>query len=200
MGEAAVMKTRAVLTLPLALVVALLAASLTAPAVVAGTSVKRVAAAEQYAHELLNCTRTGGFVRADGKCIKRSGAKRHSAWVKPLRLHATISREVAWPWARAMADRGFCAHTFASLPDLTQRMRTSGFHYRFHGENIGCGSSAGSPKQVVLAVHRMMQAEKRWRGGHWRNIKEAGYKSVGIAVATGNGRTTVVWDFYGKRY
>jgi hypothetical protein len=199
MGEAAVMKTRAVLTLPLALVVAFLAASLTPQGVDAAPSVKRVVAAERYAHELLNCTRTGGFVRVDGKCVKRAG-NRHSAWRKPLRLHANISRKVAWPWARAMADRGFCAHSFASLPDLTQRMRTSGFHYRFHGENIGCGSSVGSPKQVVLAVHRMMQAEKRWRGGHWRNIKQTGYKSVGIAVARGNGRTTVVWDFYGKRY
>jgi hypothetical protein len=193
------MKTRAVLTLPLAMVVAVLAASLTAPAAVAAPSVKRVAAAEQYAHELLNCTRTGRFVRADGKCIKRAG-NRHSAWRKPLRLHARISRRVAWPWAQAIAVHGFCAHSFASLPNLTQRMRTSGFRYRLHGENIGCGSSAGSPKQVVLAVHRMMQAEKRWRGGHWRNIKEVGYKSVGIAVARGNGRTTVVWDFYGKRY
>ena len=45
-----------------------------------------------------------------------------------------------------------------------------------------------------------MQAEKRYRGGHWKNIKNRDFKSVGIGVATGEGRVMVVWDFYGQRY
>ncbi len=45
-----------------------------------------------------------------------------------------------------------------------------------------------------------MQAEQPSGGGHWQNMKNAGYKSVGIGVATGNGTTMVVYDFYGKRW
>ena len=44
------------------------------------------------------------------------------------------------------------------------------------------------------------KAEKADKGGHWKNIKNVGYKSVGIGVATRDGRTVVVYDFYGKRW
>ena len=57
-----------------------------------------------------------------------------------------------------------------------------------------------SPKMTYPEALRLaMQAEKSVNGGHWANMKNAGYKSVGIGVATRGGRTTVVYDFYGKR-
>ena len=93
-----------------------------------------------------------------------------------------------------------CDHAIAGKPELAQRMRSKGFRYWSYGENVGCMWQTGDAMATVLAVHRMMQAEKADRGGHWRNIKNPGFKSVGIGVATGNGRVMVVWDFYGKRY
>ena len=170
-----------------------------AGSVSAGTSVTRVPAAEKYAHSLLNCTRTGGFVNAEGQCLAR-GSGKYSAYRKPVRLHKNISYKVAWPWARAMVQMNACEHVIAGKPSLATRMRNKGFRYWYYGENIGCGWSTGDAKGVVLATHRMMQAEKQSRGGHWKNIKNPGFKSVGIGVATGGGRVMVVWDFYGKRY
>jgi hypothetical protein len=185
-----------------AIVLATVAAMLLALATVepaAAGSVTRVPAAEKYAHSLLNCTRTGGFVNKAGVCLGR-GSGKYSAKRPPLRLHKNISQKVAWPWARTMNIYDACGHAIAGKPQLAQRMRSKGFRYWYYGENVGCMSWSGDPKAVVLAVHRMMQAEKKYKGGHWKNIKQRGFKSVGIGVAKGNGRVMVVWDFYGKRY
>ena len=83
-------------------------------------------------------------------------------------------------------------------PDLVQRFRRKGFLYWRYGENIGCGG--GDPKRLVLLTHRMMQAEKSYNGGHWKNMKNRAFKSVGIGVATNGDTTMVVYDFYGKLY
>jgi len=155
--------------------------------------------AEKYALSLLNCTRGGGWVKRDGSCAGR-GSGKYSAYRKPLRLHRSISGKVAFPWAKNMVVYDVCGHTIAGKPSLSRRMIRSGFRYPYYGENVGCGWGMGNPKDVVLAAHRAMQAEKSVRGGHWRNMKNRGYKSVGIGVATRNGSTMVVFDFYGKRY
>lgn len=174
----------------------LLALVAVGPAAAGG--VTRVPAAEKYAHRLLNCTRTGGFVNKKGACVGR-GSGKYSAKRKPLRLHGGISLKVAWPWARTMVQMNACQHAIAGKPEPAQRMRSKGYNHGY-GENIGCGWGNGNAKAVVLATHRMMQAEKKAKGGHWRNIKNPGFKSVGIGVAKGSGRVMVVWDFYGKRY
>lgn len=160
--------------------------------------VKRIQNAEQYALSLLNCTRSGGFVKADGTCLGR-GSGKYSASRKPLRLHKNISTKVAWPWARAMVVNKVCGHTIAGKPSVPQRFRNKGFRYYYIGENVGC-AGGGTPKQAVLMTHRMMQAEKSSRGGHWKNIKNPAFKSVGIGVASRYGRTMIVWDFYGGKY
>lgn len=184
---------------PLAVLLTLcLAATLAGPAT-AETPVERVWGAEKYAHKLLNCTRTGGWVTADGSCIDR-GSGKHSAYRKPLRRHPGISRKVAWPWARSMVTHNVCGHAIAGKPVLSQRFQRKGFRYPTYGENVGCGWGYGSPRDVVLWVHRAFQDEKPSRGGHWRNLKNRRYKSVGIGVATRDGRTMVVFDFYGRRY
>jgi hypothetical protein len=166
----------------------------------AAEPVKRVYSAEKYALSLLNCTRTGGWVKSDGSCLGRASGK-YSAYRKPLRLHKGISVKVAWPWARAMVVHNVCGHSIAGKPGLAQRMRKAGYRYHYYGENVGCGwGGSGSVKAIVLASHRAMQAEKSSKGGHWRNIKNSGYKSVGIGVGTRDGVTKIVWDFYGRRY
>ncbi|MGD8683306.1 MAG: CAP domain-containing protein [Chloroflexota bacterium] len=183
----------------LATVVALLLALVAVAPAAAADGATRYKGAEKYALSLLNCTRTGGWVRADGSCAGR-GSGKYSAYRKPLRLHKGISRKVAWPWARALVVNNVCGHTIAGKPSLSTRMRTSGFRYWSYGENVGCGWGTSDVKAVVLATHRAMQAEKAARGGHWKNMKNRSFKSVGIGVAHGSGRTMIVYDFYGKRY
>jgi hypothetical protein len=162
-------------------------------------SVSRALEAEKYAHSLLNCTRTGGFVNKSGRCLAR-GSGKYSAKRPPLRRHMGISGKVAWPWARVMVTNNVCAHAIAGKPSLSQRLRNKGFRSWRYGENVGCAWGTGDAKAVVLATHRAMQAEKKYQGGHWRNIKSRAYKSVGVGVAKGGGRVMVVWDFYGQRY
>lgn len=164
----------------------------------AGT-VTRAKTAEQYAHSLLNCTRTGGFVTRSGACLAR-GSGKYSAKRAPLRLHRNISHKVAWPWAWALNVNDVCGHVITGKPSLGQRLRSKGFRHHTYGENVGCAWGTADARAVVLAVHRAMQAEKWYQGGHWKNIKNPAYKSVGIGVARGNGRVMVVWDFYGRKY
>lgn len=179
-------------------IAALLAISLVGPAT-AKSTVVRVPSAEKYAKSLLNCTRTGGWVEADGSCSDR-GSGKYSAYRKPLPRHRGISRKVAWPWARNMVTYDVCGHVIAGKPELGSRMLRKGYRYPFYGENVGCGWGYGSAEDVVLATHLAMQAEKAYRGGHWKNMKNDGFRSVGVGVATRDGVTMVVFDFYGKRW
>ena len=187
--------------LSLATVVALvLALGAVGPAVGADTSVHRATKAEKYALKLLNCTRTGGWVKADGSCKGRFSGK-YSDYRRPLRLHQKISNRVAWPWARTLAVNNVCGHSIAGAPQLSERIRFPGYRATSYGENVGCGWGYGrQAKKLVLASHRAMQAEKRYNGGHWRNMKNGRYRSVGIGVAVRNGTVMVVYDFYGRRY
>lgn len=176
----------------------LLGVAVVAPTAAASDGPVRVGGAEKYAHKLLNCTRSGGWVTAAGRC-KARGSGKFSPKRAPLKRSQGISNKVAWPWARSLTAAQACAHVLPGEPELSGRLALKGFTYGLHGENVGCGWGGGAPKQVVLSTHRAMQAEKSNGGGHWRNMKYARYKSVGIGVANHNGRTTVVYDFYGKR-
>lgn len=182
----------------LATMVALMATLVATLPAAAGDTV-RAKAAERYALSLLNCTRTGGKVTSDGTCLGR-GSGTYSAYRKPLRLHKGISDKVAWPWARALAVNDVCGHSIAGKPSLAQRLSRNGYRYPYYGENVGCGTTPASAKTVVLYTHRLMQAEQSSGGGHWKNIKNPDFKSVGIGVARHGNRTRIVYEFYGKRY
>lgn len=152
--------------------------------------------AERLGLRLLNCTRTGGWVRVDGTCKGRATGT-YSPYLRPLRLHHGISSLVAFGWASELVKAKVCGHVIPGQPDLQVRLASAGFLGASFGENVGCWWSDMPPSDVVIAVHRLMQAEKAYDGGHWRNMKNPGYRSVGIGVATAAGRTTVVFDFYG---
>jgi len=153
--------------------------------------------AEKLALRLLNCTRTGGWVKADGSCIDR-GTGKYSAYLKPLRRSKGISRKVAFRWARAMAKAGVCGHVIRGKPELRQRLASKGYRHRYFGENVGCASGGMTPEEMVIWTHRAFQDEQGHSGRHWRNIKNRGFKSVGIGVTSLGGRTSVVYDFYGR--
>jgi hypothetical protein len=143
---------------------------------------------EAYYLRLLNCTRTGGWVQKDGSCTGY-GTGRYSKYVAPLKLSAGIS-SVARGWAKKIATSGACYHG-----DPAARLRSAGYRGYSWGENIGCWDLASAYKSV-LASHRAFQAEKSANGGHWKNIKNARYKYVGIGVWKANGHTRLVTDFY----
>jgi hypothetical protein len=143
---------------------------------------------ELYYLDLLNCTRTGGWVRKDGTC-KGYGSGTYSAYRRPLKLSTGIS-DVARKWARKIASEGACRHGNPGA-----RLKRAGYSGTTWGENIGCYDVA-SAFDSVLASHRAFQREKSSGGGHWKNIKNRRYTRVGIGVYKSNGHTRLVVDFY----
>jgi uncharacterized protein YkwD len=143
---------------------------------------------ETYYLGLLNCTRTGGWVQASGSCTGY-GTGKYSKYVAPLKRSAGIS-QVARYWAYKIAKANACSHG-----DPGARLRRSGYTGWAWGENIGC-YDLSSLKASVLASHRAFQAEKGSNGGHWKNIKNARFKYVGVGVWKASGHTRLVVDFY----
>lgn len=148
---------------------------------------------EVYYLRLVNCTRTGGWVRSDGSCAGY-GSGNYSGYVAPLKLGPHLSAKVARPYARLLARRNLCTHSADGDP--AYRLRRAGYRNLTWGENIGCRNGYSSIYKAVLASHLNMQAEKSSGGGHWKNIKNARFNYVGIGIWVYSGRTRVVSDFY----
>jgi hypothetical protein len=145
---------------------------------------------EKYALYLINCNRTGGWIRTDGTCAGY-GTGRYSSYVPPLSRSGAISYNVSRPWAKHLALAALCLHG-----DPGARLRNNGFTSYTWGENIGCRDGYSSARAAVLASHRYFQSEASYGGGHWKNIKNRNFKCVGIGVWRYNGRTRLVEDFY----
>jgi hypothetical protein len=146
-------------------------------------------AVETYYLKLVNCTRTGGWVLSDGTC-KGYGSGRYSAYVPPLKLSPGLS-SVARAWAKRLLLANACTHG-----DPSARLRAAGYTSGTWGENIGCGNGISNAHNSVLQSHLRYQAEKSTGGGHWKNIKNARFKYIGIGVWKGSGRVRLVTDFY----
>jgi hypothetical protein len=195
----------------LALGVTLLAGLAAAPAAAASTSVATADAStsialttttvdkpwytvERFYFGLLNCTRTGGWVLSDGTC-RGYGSGRYSAYVTPLTYSYGLSDKVSRPYAKLLAVKNLCSH-FAN-GDPGYRLRKAGYYRYTWGENIGCRDGYATAKAAVLASHLRFQAEKSTGGGHWKNIKNPKFKTVGIGIWRYGTRTRLVTDFYG---
>jgi uncharacterized protein YkwD len=142
---------------------------------------------ETYYLGLMNCTRTGGWVTASGKCSSPGGRN-----VAPLKLDRGISSKVARPYAKRLAVGADCSHFIGGNPG--DRLRRAGYTNYTWAENIGCRS--GNPRAAVLGSHRYFQNEKSYRGGHYVNLMNAKYDRVGIGVWVSHGRVRLVIDFY----
>lgn len=143
---------------------------------------------ELYVLELMNCTRTGGWVRSNGTC--RGAGTRN---VAPLKLDAGISDTVARPYAYLLASRRLCHHFYDGDPG--SRLRRAGYTNWDWAENVGgCGSNA--PYASVLSTHLYFQSEKSYNGGHYRNMMNRVYDRVGIGVVKVNGVFRMVVNFY----
>jgi hypothetical protein len=148
---------------------------------------------ELYYLGLVNCTRTGGWVLNDGTC-RGYGSGRYSSYVPPIRYSAGMSDLVARPYARYLASTNQCSHFLNGNPG--DRLRRAGYTGYSWAENIGCRSGYTYAKPAILASHLYFQAEKSANGGHWRNLKNAKLKWIGIGVWKASGRVRLVTDFY----
>jgi len=158
--------------------------------------------AEELTFKLVNCLRTGGYVTKAGKC-KGWGTGKHSKYVKPLKRSPKINKQVSWPWARRSVQfngKNSCwiGHArYGSTVD--RRFATANFSKKIaNGENMGCGLWGGAQKTAISVV-RMWQSERSYGGTHWRQLKKATFKSVGVGVAKyGSRKAQIVMNFYGK--
>lgn len=150
---------------------------------------------EQYYLKLLNCSRSGGWVLADGGC-KGYGSGIYGRKTHPLKLSSGISNNVARPYARLLARLGSCSHFKDGSPST--RLRRAGYYSYRWAENLGCGAGSSDPYKSVLNSHRYFQNEKSWDpdGGHYRNMMNPKYTVVGIGVWKYDGRVRLVTDFY----
>jgi len=142
---------------------------------------------EAYYLNLMNCTRTGGWVTSSGSCSSPGGRS-----VAPLALSSAISAQVSRPYAKLLATRGICDHFIGGTPG--DRLRRAGFTSYRWGENLGCRS--GNPYSAVLGSHLFFQSEKSYNGGHYKNLMNAEYDRAGIGVWVSGGRVRLVVDLY----
>ncbi len=185
---------RRALLIPLAIVFAAMAAPASAAA---GTpvGVAGYPKLERFALSLLNCTRTGGWVRQDGTC-RGGGTGKYSHRRKPLVLSSGIAERVSRPYALKLAEADACMHTLHGS-SISSRLRAGGFKGSPYGESVGC-SGGYTARRMLIRTHRMFQAEGPYDGWHWRNLKNPDFRRVGIGVATYGSESRVVYDFYGR--
>lgn len=146
-------------------------------------------AAENYYLQLMNCTRTGGWVVAGGLC--RSSGPHTLPAARALALDAGISTNVARPFAKFMADRGILNHFANGTPG--QRLARAGYTSYQWAENIGSPSSVMAG---MVAVEIFYQNEAPCRCEHYKNLMDPAFDRAGIGVWVSSGRVRVVIDFY----
>jgi len=148
------------------------------------------AAVETYYLNLMNCTRTGGWVTSSGSCSSPGGRS-----VAPLWIDSGISSKVTRPYAKRLAVNGQCSHFIGGNPG--DRLRAAGYTSYIWAENLGCRS--GNPYSAVLGSHLFFQSERSYNGGHYVNLMNSKYDRVGIGVWVSGGRVRLVIDFYHPR-
>jgi uncharacterized protein YkwD len=148
------------------------------------------AAVEAYYLNLMNCTRSGGWVTSAGACSSPGGRN-----IAPLWIDEGISSAVTRPYARLLATKGACNHFIGGTPG--DRLRRAGYSSYIWAENLGCRS--GNPMKAVLGSHLFFQAERPYRGGHYVNLMNEKYDRVGLGVWVAGGRVRLAIDFYHPR-
>ncbi len=158
------------------------------------TGGKTTAAAPWYSYEvyflnLMNCTRTGGWVTNDGEC--GSDTNHTLPAQSPLVLDEGISDKVARPYARLLAERGILDH-FADHDPSWRLCNWGGLCGGSWGENLA------SPQENMVAVEVFYQNEYWCRCEHYYNIMDPSYHRVGIGVwrSSTTGAWRLVIDFY----
>jgi len=151
-------------------------------------------AAERYLLRLMNCTRGGGWVEANGACSSPGGST-----IPALQYHAGISDRVARPYAKRLASAGACTH-FLGGTTIGSRLRAAGYVGRTYGENISCRYYR-DPMDGAVGLVRFFQSEKYWspQGGHWVNMMDRDFRYAGIGLWVSGGHMNFVVDFFTPR-
>ena len=154
----------------------------------------RYAEAEAYEQTLIDCTRSGGWVREDGTCDAEDVDGRVPAR-PPLTVSAKVSDELARPYARLLARAGYLSHYLGGSID--QRFARIGMADGRAGENLGhTGGLTVGVNAAVLHIHLMFQEEWSYGGWHFRNLTDGRFTQVGIGVWVKGNRTYLVLDFH----
>jgi hypothetical protein len=148
--------------------------------------------AEMYYLSLLNCTRTGKWVTSTGLCSTQTHHTLPAQAALPYR--SDIADGAARPYARELAIRNALTHTLDGTTIRT-RLAAAGIYPSTYGENISSPGNASA--SGMIAAELFFQNEYWNRGGHYANIMNPKYRSVGVGVWQQLGRTRVVIDFAG---
>jgi uncharacterized protein YkwD len=147
-------------------------------------------ASEVYYLNLMNCTRTGGWVTNEGAC---SSNTEHTLPAQPaLVLDAELSAKVARPYAKYLADNGVLGHF---LLDTTPQSRlcSAGFCGSTWAENLASPGSSGQAGMITVELY--YQVESFCGCEHYYNLMSPHYARVGIGVWETSGLVRVVIDF-----
>jgi hypothetical protein len=161
------------------------------PAVVSRPTSSTWLAAEKYLLSLLNCTRGGGWVLADGSCSDPGGSG-----IAPLILHPGVSDDVARPYAKKIATAGACSHFYGGT-DPGDRLRAAGYTSYKWAENLSCRYFS-DPRDAAVSLARFFQSEKYWSpvGGHYINMMNRAYTHAGVGLWVSGGHLSFVVNFY----
>jgi hypothetical protein len=147
-------------------------------------------AAEKYLLSLLNCTRGGGWVLADGSCSDPGGSG-----IAPLILHTGVSDDVSRPYAKKLATAGACSHFYSGDPG--DRLRAAGYTSYKWAENLSCRYFS-DPRDAAVSLVRFFQSERYWSpvGGHYINMMNRAYTHAGVGLWVSGGNLNFVINFY----
>lgn len=147
-------------------------------------------ASEVYYMNLMNCTRTGGWVTSSGTC---SSETHHTLPAQgKLTLDAGISNKVSRPYAKYMADNRLLDHYLRGTTPHS-RMAAQGYP-GITGENIASPGTSG--KAGMIAIEIFYQNEYWCRCEHYYNIMLPYFRRAGVGVWVSNS-VRVSIDFYG---
>lgn len=134
--------------------------------------------AEKYYLELMNCTRTGGWVVGGGMCSSVTNHTRPAQ--PPLRMNTGVSDKVSRPYSKYMADTCTLSH-YLNGSNPRSRLRAAGFTSGSWGENVA--SPAGLSASALANVEIFFQSESHFRGNnHYTNIMSKYFGSAGVGI------------------
>jgi hypothetical protein len=148
---------------------------------------------EIYYLNLMNCTRTGGWVTSGGACSTQT---HHTLPPQGrLSLNASISTKVSRPYAKYMAEHGLLDHYLLGTTPHSRLCNWGGYCGGSWGENIASPPSAG--QSGMIRIETFYQNEFGCRCEHYYNIMNPYFHQAGIGVYVSKGVVRVSIDFYG---
>ncbi len=151
---------------------------------------------EVYYFNLVNCTRTGGWVTSSGGC---SSVTHHVMPDQPkLRLDSGLSA-VARNYSKQLAERGLLTH-YLDGTNPHQRLAAAGYPGGTWGENLGSPPTYNAAGMIKVEIYFQNEYRcdfgRRCEFGHYRNIMHPYFRRVGIGVWVARGHVRVTSEFY----